>query len=236
MGLAREEAFGRILEVEAGFLHSSDMDPDKPINWKRMIEFNGKYGCMGDLGMHVLHIPLRLGWVPKNVRAILSNVMPERKGKDGKLVPCGTWDNATLLCEVDFRDGSFPMTLKTQRIAPGETNTWYITVKGTRNSARFTTKYPKTLETMPYEPGRPQAWRREDLGYRSVYPAITGGIFEFGFPDGMQQMMAAFCEQVEKGSDAELPFGCVTVEETQLQHQLFTAALESEKTKQVVGL
>ncbi len=25
---------------------------NKPINWKRMIEFNGEYGCMGDLGMH----------------------------------------------------------------------------------------------------------------------------------------------------------------------------------------
>jgi predicted dehydrogenase len=54
------EDFGQIIEVESGLLHSSDINPQKPINWKRMIDFNGEYGCMGDLGMHALHIPLRL--------------------------------------------------------------------------------------------------------------------------------------------------------------------------------
>jgi len=31
----RESRFGQIIEVEAGFWHSSDLDPRKPINWKR---------------------------------------------------------------------------------------------------------------------------------------------------------------------------------------------------------
>ncbi|MGN1059664.1 MAG: Gfo/Idh/MocA family protein, partial [Clostridia bacterium] len=48
----RDKKFGQILEVHAGFNHSSDMDREKPINWKRMIEINGEYGCMGDLGIH----------------------------------------------------------------------------------------------------------------------------------------------------------------------------------------
>ena len=68
----REGRFGRIIEVEAGFWHSSDLDPHKPINWKRQVQYNGEYGCMGDLGMHVLHIPLRFGWMPANVRGLLS--------------------------------------------------------------------------------------------------------------------------------------------------------------------
>src|SRR5690606_30141884 len=50
-----ENRFGTIIEVETGLLHSSDLDPNKKINWKRMIELNGEYGCMGDLGMHALH-------------------------------------------------------------------------------------------------------------------------------------------------------------------------------------
>ena len=54
-----DNRFGTIIEVWAGLLHSSDLDPNKKINWKRMIELNGEYGCMGDLGMHALHIPLR---------------------------------------------------------------------------------------------------------------------------------------------------------------------------------
>ncbi len=232
--LAREERFGRIIEVEAGFLHGSDLDPDKPINWKRMVAINGEYGCMGDLGLHVLHVPLRLGWKPKNVRAILSNIVETRPGAGGKRVPCETWDNATLLCEVDSAGGPFPMTLKTQRIAPGETNTWYVTVKGTRMSASFTTRRPRTLATMPYEPGGAQAWHVEDLGYSSVYKAITGHIFEFGFPDAIQQMFAAYCDQVRGGPDAEVPFGCVKPAEILAHHEVLTAALESQRGGRVV--
>ena len=77
-----DNIFGQILEVNSGFLHSSDLDFNKPINWKRMLKFNGEYGCMGDLGMHACHMPFRAGWIPKNVRAILSNVVKERP--DGK--------------------------------------------------------------------------------------------------------------------------------------------------------
>jgi len=35
---------------------------------------------MGDLGIHALHLPLRAGWKIKNVRAILSGIVPERPG------------------------------------------------------------------------------------------------------------------------------------------------------------
>lgn len=233
---AREGRLGKILEVEAGFLHNSDLNPDKPLNWKRMVQFNGAYGCMGDLGMHALHVPFRLGWVPCNVRAILSNIFTERKNAQGEIQPCETWDNATLFCEVDAAESHFPMTIKTQRIAPGETNTWYLTVKGTCLSASFNTRQPRTLRTMPYEPGAPQAWRDEALGYESVYKTITGGIFEFGFTDAIQQMIAAYCEQVAQGPDVELPFGCVLPEETRLQHAILTAALKSHALGQVVSL
>ena len=41
-------AAGKIIEIRSNFHHSSDMDTTKPINWKRMIEINGEYGCMGD--------------------------------------------------------------------------------------------------------------------------------------------------------------------------------------------
>ncbi|MBN1863441.1 MAG: Gfo/Idh/MocA family oxidoreductase, partial [Victivallales bacterium] len=80
--LIEEDKFGQILEVNSGFLHSSDMDANKPVNWKRMLKFNGEYGCMGDLGMHACHMPFRAGWLPKNVTAILSNIVKERP--DGK--------------------------------------------------------------------------------------------------------------------------------------------------------
>ena len=232
----REERFGTLLEVQAGFLHSSDLDPNKPINWKRRIATNGEYGCMGDLGMHVLHVPLRAGWYPTNVRALLSKIVKERPDAQGKMVPCETWDNASLFCEVQTGDQHFPMTLETKRIAPGESNTWYIRILGTELSAEFSTKYPRTLRTLPYTPGGSQAWQVQDLGSQSAYPSITGGIFEFGFSDSVLQMWAAFCDDLAHPNAMHQPFYCVTPEETEQSHRLFTAALASQRTAQVISL
>jgi predicted dehydrogenase len=228
-----ERRYGRVLEVRSLFLHSSDLDPGKPINWKRIAAFNGEYGCMGDLGMHALHLPLRAGWEPRNVRAILSDVVRERPGPDGTPVACDTWDNAVLLCETD----DFPLRIETKRIAPGETNTWTIEVDGTEGSIAYTTKLPKTLRRMEYEPGGPQEWRVLDLGSQSAYPTITGAIFEFGFSDAILQMWAAFLDEVAHGRDGmRQPFHCATPAEAAATHRLFTAALESQRTASVAAV
>jgi len=152
-------AFGRVIEAGAGFLHSSDLDPQKPLNWKRLVAFNGQYGCLGDLGMHVCHVPFRAGWFPRNVRAICSKIVSQRPDGKGGLAPCETWDNATLFCETtDPGSGqNFPLTLKTQRIAPGEKDTWCLEVLGTRAAARFSTKNPRRLELLEYSGGE-QVW------------------------------------------------------------------------------
>lgn len=232
-----ERRYGRVLEVRSQFLHSSDLDPRKPINWKRIAAWNGAYGCMGDLGMHALHLPLRAGWEPRNVRAILSDVVTERPGPDGAPVACDTWDNAVLLCEAEDAGRPFPLRIETKRIAPGEANTWTIEVDGTEGSIAFTTKHPKTLRRMEYEPGGPQEWRVTDLGAQSAYPTITGAIFEFGFDDAILQMWAAFLDELAHGRDGmRQPFHCATPEEAAAAHRLFTAALRSHAERSVVEL
>lgn len=218
-------ATGDILEVESAFLHSSDINPDKVINWKRMIDVNGEYGCMGDLGMHVCHVPLRLGWKPKTVYANLVKRVNTRPNTDGERVPCKTWDNATITGCVESESGDFPLVIKTWRIAPGESNTWSIRVLGMKGSAFFTTKSPRQWQFMHYEPGGTQAWQVEDLGYQSLFPAITGGIFEFGFADAIQQMWAAYIDELA-GGDAR-GFSCATPSEAQDHHAILTAALAS---------
>ena len=231
-----EGFFGRIIEVEAGFYHSSDLNPQKPINWKRMIEYNGEYGCMGDLGMHILAVPFRAGWVPKNVRAVLRNLVRERPDGSGKMVPCDTWDNATLLCETEGPDEpGFPMTLKMHRISPGEKNTISLTVKGMRGSARFSTKNINSIELLEYTGGE-QAWRHIDMGHETAFPTVTGSNFEFGFSDHMLQMLAAFIYEYRKGRAKTTFSGCVLPEETRTSHDLFTAALESGRTGRTVAV
>ena len=232
----REDRFGRIIEVETGFWHSSDLNPHKPINWKRRIATNGEYGCMGDLGFHILYLPLRFGWKPKGVRALLSKIVKERPDRDGNLVPCDTWDNAILACEVETEAQEFPMVLSTKRISPGHTNTWFIRVLGTALSAEATTQNPKQMAWLPYTPGGEQAWRVADVPHQSAYSTITGGIHEFGFSDAILQMFAAFCDELVHGPEIKQPLYCATPEEAAQSHQVFTAALESHRTGQTASV
>lgn len=225
-------AFGRIIEVHAGFLHSSDLDPNKPANWKRILKSNGEYGSMGDLGPHACTIPLRAGWVPRTVRAVLSNLVPERPDGQGGTVRCETWDNASLLCEAeDPATGEvFPWTLKIHRIAPGERNNWYIEIYGTRASVRYSLSQANTLELLEYTPGGEQNWQRIDMGHEVAYASITPGIFQFGVSDAILQMWAAFLHELDKGRPPGRFAGCVTPQESVTWHRLFTAALESQSS------
>lgn len=225
-------AFGRIIEVNVGFLHSSDLNPNKPINWKRMLEFNGRYGCLGDLGPHACTVPLRAGWIPRNVRAVLSNIVPERPDGCGATVPCETWDNASLLCEAtDPASGSvFPLYLKTQRISPGEENNWYVEIYGTQASAKFSLRQVNTLELLEYTPGGEQAWRQIDMGHEVTYASISPATFQFGLCDAILQMWAAFLDELDTGRTVGRFAGCVTPAESAQWHKLFAAALESQAT------
>jgi len=227
-------AFGRLLEVNTGFLHAGDLDPNRPMNWKRQVEFNGEYGVLGDLGMHACFIPFRAGWRPLNVRAVLSKIVQERPDGRGGRLPCLTWDNATLLCEAkNVACGeTFPLTLKAHRMAPGERNSWYIEVYGTKTSARFSTRDPKGLEWLEYTGGE-QVWGRVQTGYETAYKTITGPNFEFGAPDALLQMLAAFLFELGGGHPPHPFAGCMKPEETALAHRLFTAALKSHQGRTV---
>ncbi len=225
-----EGRFGKIINVNAGFEHSSDMDLKKPINWKRMVKTNGEYGCLGDLGIHTMHVPFKLGFIPKRVYAVMSNIVTERQDKSGNIAPCDTYDNAILMTTSVDKDGNeFPMQLNTRRIAPGATNRWYLEIYGLDCSAKFSTDDPNAFcYTASW--GKEQAWSRINIGYKPMIPTITGSIFEFGFVDAMQQMIAAF---VMEYMGQEVPFGLFTAEETRLAHSLQTAAVKSHKNQTV---
>jgi predicted dehydrogenase len=224
---AKSGALGRVLQVRSGFLHSSDLDPSKPANWKRISATCGEIGVMGDLGMHVMHLPLRLGWKPTRVYAQLQKGFAERPDGKGGFTKCDTWDNATLAADI-LED--VPMQLEMKRLAPGETNTWFFEATGTEGGVRYSTKDTKALWL--FENGKEQAWKRIDLGFQMPFKTITGGIFEAGFPDCFQQMWAAYL--AERMGELNGAFGCATVEEAVVSHQVFNAALESQRLKTAI--
>lgn len=230
--LAKEGALGRILEIRAAFLHSSDLDPAKPVNWKRQAKFCGLAGVMNDLGLHVAHLPLRLGWKPSLVYAQLQKIYDTRPDGKGGVAPCDTWDNASLHTNVIIDDQAVPLTLEMKRMAPTETNTWIFEVMGTDRGVRYSTKEPKTLWC--YHRDQEQWWSKTDLGFSTPFKTITGGIFEPGFPDILMQMWAAFL--AERAGVLGDHFGCATPDEAIAHHEIWEAALKSHQTEKVVRL
>jgi predicted dehydrogenase len=231
----RSGALGRIIEARSAFLHSSDIDPGKPLNWKRQNRFCGAAGVMNDLGLHVWHVPLRLGWAPRSVHATLQNIVPMRPGPDGDLAPCDTWDNATVHATTE---AGFPLVAEMKRIAPGQKNTWVFEAIGLDGGVRFSTANPKAVEIFGTVDvpgiGREQTWHRVDAGSQSVWPTVTGPIFETGFSDSILQMWAAFLAEREGALGDR--FGCATPAEARTAHAIAAAAARSQAARTVVDL
>lgn len=214
---------GDLLEIEMRLDHSSDLDRNKKINWKRQSATCGPGGVMADLGIHVFHLPVRLGLLPSSLYAVLSDVVSERAGADGEMVPCDTYDNATLLGRVD-RGYAIPETLRMRRIAPGQSNTWRFTAIGMDGGVDFSSRYPCVVRRFQVRDGA-QGWVEEHTGTASVIPTATPAIAEFGFNDAILQMWAAFMSEREGSLRGR--FGCARPDEALTAHHLTTAALDS---------
>jgi hypothetical protein len=70
-----------------------------------------------------------------------------------------------------------------------------------------------------------RSWPKQLMVFRSVWPTFTGAIFEFGFPDALSQMWAAFL--AERDGVLGTRFGTATVREAVDAHKVFSAALAS---------
>ena len=226
------QPIGRILEVVSGFHHSSDLDPTKPANWKRQSPTCGEGGVLNDLGMHACHLPLRLGWKPKRLFAQLQKGVSQRPDGKGDVAICDTWDNALLHTWVQVGEQEVPLRLEMKRLSPGSTNTWFIEILGTEGGVRFSTAEPKTLWV--FERGKEQWWKKTELGFSTQFKTVTGGIFEPGFPDVIQQMWAAYL--MERENMLGERFGCATPAEAVATHEIFSAALESQRSGSVITL
>ena len=226
---AKSGALGRILEVVSGFHHSSDLDPTKPANWKRLSAKCGEGGALNDLGMHACHVPLRLGWTPQRLFAQLQKGYAQRPDGKGGSASCDTWDNALIHAWTNIAGHEVPLRLEMKRLAPGATNTWFLEMLGTDGGIRFSTAEPKTLWV--FERAKEQWWKRTELGFGTQFKTVTGGIFEPGFADVIQQMWAAYL--AERDGQLDGRFGCATPEEAVASHKIFAAALKSQRESAV---
>ncbi len=230
--VARSGKLGRVLEVVSGFHHASDLDPTKAANWKRISKTCGEGGVLNDLGMHACHLPLRLGWEPKRIFAQLQKGYPERPDGRGGKAECDTWDNALVHGWSEIGGEDVPVRLEMKRLQPGATNTWFIEILGTEGGVRYSTADTKGLWL--FERGKEQFWKRSELGFETAFKTVTGGIFEVGFADVIQQMWASYL--LERAGLLDGRFGCAKPEEALASHRIFAGALDSHENSKVVEL
>ena len=230
---ARSGALGELLEVRSAFLHSSDIDRGKPINWKRRAQTCGEIGVMGDLGMHVAHVPLRLGYSPTSVYALLDDIVTERPAAAGssEMVRCDTWDNALITMRGHMGERAFPMLWETKRIAPGNMNTWIFEAMGMDGGVRFSSRTPAYFERFRREGGE-QIWEQVQPGNVSAWPMVSGAIFEFGFADALLQMWASYL--AERAGALGDRFATATVPEALEAHRVFDAAARSHAAHRAI--
>ena len=213
------------------------LDPSNPITWKRQNEFCGDAGVMNDLGLHTWHVPLRMGWVPARLYAVLQDLVPQRPGPDGTLVVCDTIENAEVIGTVEAEAGPFPLRVLTSasnrdRRTPGccASSAWTAPSgfdrraenaalsRARRGRAGVARGRASVADRAGREPigvadrhGR--HIRKRILG---CHPADVGGV------------------SAERAGALGDSFGCVTPREAWSTHRLYRAALTSHAEQAVV--
>ena len=123
------------------------------------------------------------------------------------------------------------MLWETKRIAPGNMNTWVFEAVGMDGGVRFSTRTPAYFERFRRE-GSEQIWEQIQPGNVSVWPMVSGAIFEFGFADALLQMWASFL--AERAGELGDRFATATVAEAVAAHHVFDAAARSAASLQAV--
>jgi hypothetical protein len=101
-----------------------------------------------------------------------------------------------------------------------------IAVTGMEGGVTFSTRYPKTVWKLRIDEGE-QVWGQLEVGSQSrgTWPTVTGGIFEFGFPDAILAMLASYF--AERAGVLGARFACATPAEAVASHRIVDAAMRS---------
>jgi len=190
--VASRRALGDLPFQYSGWhLHGSDVDPKKPINWKRQAATCGPGGVMADLGAHVYWMASLLGFRATSVSSALGKFFRERPKAAGstETAPCDTWDKALL--HARCANGALA-TFRVDRVATGVDDVWGFRAEGSGGVVGFDSE--RRDETLHLDRQGGSGMTHVPRGSRAAYPVRIGDIFGFGFRDVLLQMWAAVVE------------------------------------------
>ena len=140
--IIQEGRIGKIMSFRACYLHSSAINPKKPLGWKQDKKFGGG-GVLFDLGSHVLDIIYYLLGEYSSVFAKTEIVYRQRPDRNGNMVDVEADDIAFLILRM--KDGGIG-TIEASKVATGVNDELRFEIHGDRGAIRFNLMEPNWLE------------------------------------------------------------------------------------------
>lgn len=160
--LIDEGRLGRVLSFSARYLHSSALDPEKPIGWKQDRAVCGG-GVLFDLGSHVIDLIYYLCGAFSSVCTATQTVYPVRAYKDGGVRETDADEAFYMLARL--RSGA-QGTISASKIVAGANDDLTLEIFGEKGALRFSLMDPNFLYF--YDNTLPD----QSLGGRRGYTAI----------------------------------------------------------------
>lgn len=200
--LIEEERVGTILSFSARYLHSSALDPNKPIGWKQDREICGG-GVLFDLGSHIIDLVYHLCGEFSSVCATTQTVYPERVFAQGGRREANADEAFYMLAKL--KNGAVG-TVLASKIVSGANDDLSIEIFGEKGSLRFSLMDPNYLYF--YDNAVGDAVLGGTKGYTAIecvgrYP-LPGGQFPSpkapaGWLRGHVESMYHFLDSVYRG-------------------------------------
>lgn len=160
--LIEEGRIGRIMSFRGCYLHSSAIDPKKPLGWKQDKKLGGG-GVLFDLGSHILDIIYYLLGEYYSIFANTEIIYPQRPDKNGTMVNVEADDLAFMM--VKLKNGGTGI-LEASKIATGVNDELRFEIHGEKGAIRFNLMEPNWLEF--YDNTLPDSYYGGNKGYTRI--------------------------------------------------------------------
>ncbi len=141
--LIDEGFLGRVFHYRGGYLHSSNINPKKPINWKSD-KGQGGGGSLFDMGAHTLDMMTYLLGDITQINALCETFIKQRPSKEtGEMVSVDTDDAALMM--LRHANGAVGM-LEATKFATGICDELRFEIHGELGAIRFNLMAPNWLE------------------------------------------------------------------------------------------
>jgi predicted dehydrogenase len=171
--LVAEGFVGTVTSFRGLFLHSSGVDPARPVGWRQQKIAEGG-GVLRDLGSHLLDLADWIAGPLHSVRAERRVLYPLRPDSSGRMIAVEADDQVLITARLS--NGALGM-LEASKIATGSDDDLRLEVHGDRGAIRFSLADLNYLEIFeraaPERPlGGTTGWKRIPAMQRFDPPAV----------------------------------------------------------------